>query len=223
MSAAIRLHYLQSLFGQTVHVLDSLPPGAAATTITTTSNTLQIGISEKLGIFLEYATTIISAIIIAFVYSWSVTLVTSSVMIFILVVVGIFLPFIIKGHTKLSQAEIKAGSVAAEALGSVRMIASSGAESRTTKKYAELVEQARQAGIWMSPFVAIQTGLVFFSFQAAFALAFWFGSKEYSEGRVDNVGTVVIVLMSVMLMVYVLPCPPRTPGMQTGVFAADVR
>lgn len=203
MSAAIRLHYLQSLFGQTIHVLDSMPPGAAASTITATSNTLQIGISEKLGIFLEYAATIIAAIIIAFVYSWSVTLVTSSVMIFILVVLGILLPVIIKGHTRLSQAETKAGAVAAEALSAVRMITSCGAESRTAQKYAELVEQARRAGIWTSPFVATQTGLVFFSFQVAFALAFWFGSREYSEGRVDNVGTVVIVLMSVMLMVYV--------------------
>ncbi|KAI8669950.1 ABC transporter [Fusarium sp. Ph1] len=201
ISAAIRLDYMQCLLGQTIHVLDSMPPGAAATTITATSNILQIGVSEKLGTFLEYTATIISAIIIAFVYSWSVTLVTSSVLIFILVVLGILLPIIIKGHGRLTAAETKAGAVAAEALGSVRMITSCGAEHRIALKYAGLVEQARQAGVWTSPFVAIQTGLVFFSFQVAFALAFWFGSREYSNGRIDTVGTVVIVLMSVMLMV----------------------
>ncbi|KAK3312060.1 P-loop containing nucleoside triphosphate hydrolase protein [Apodospora peruviana] len=201
ISAAIRLHYMQCLLGQTIHVLDSMPPGAAATTITATSNILQIGVSEKLGTFLEYTATIISAIIIAFVYSWSVTLVTSSVLIFILLVLGILLPIILKGHARLTAAETKAGAVAAEALGSVRMITSCGAENRIARKYAGLVEQARQAGVWTSPFVAIQTGLVFFSFQVAFALAFWFGSREYSNGRIDTVGTVVIVLMSVMLMV----------------------
>lgn len=180
-----------------------MTPGAAATTITATSNILQIGVSEKLGSFLEHLATIISAIVIAFVYSWSITLVTSSVMIFILVVLGIIMPIILKGYARLSQADIKAGAVAAEALNSIRMITSCGAENRIAQTYAELVEQARRAGVWLSPYVAIQTGLVFFSFQIAFALALWFGSREYADGRIDNVGTVVIVLMSVMLIVYV--------------------
>lgn len=58
LSAAIRLHYLASLLSQTVHVLDSMPPGAAAGTITSEANVLQIGISEKLGTFLEFAACI---------------------------------------------------------------------------------------------------------------------------------------------------------------------
>lgn len=64
MSAAIRLHYLRSLFAQTVHVLDSMPSGAAASTITSTANTLQIGVSEKLGTFLEYTAMITAAVIV---------------------------------------------------------------------------------------------------------------------------------------------------------------
>lgn len=203
MSAKIRLHYLQSLFGQTVHVLDSMPSGSAAACITATANTLQLGISEKLGVFLEYAATIISAIIIAFTYSWSVTLVTSSTLLFILLVLGILLPLIIKGHTRLTKAESKADSIAAEAFSAIRMIASCGAESRTVKKYAEWIREARQAGEYIGPIMATQMGLVFFSFQAGFALAFWFGTKSYVAGRVNDVGTVVVVLMSVLLMVYV--------------------
>jgi len=65
LSAAIRLHYLKHLFGQRIHVLDSLPPGQAVGTITATSNILQLGISEKLGIFDEYSCLIIAALIIA--------------------------------------------------------------------------------------------------------------------------------------------------------------
>ncbi|GKT93677.1 ABC transporter [Colletotrichum tofieldiae] len=70
LSSAIRLHYLRCLFDQSVHVLDSMPAGAAAGTVTTTANTLQIGISEKLGVFFEYNGTIWAAIIIAFTWSW---------------------------------------------------------------------------------------------------------------------------------------------------------
>ncbi|KAJ5220225.1 hypothetical protein N7468_009429 [Penicillium chermesinum] len=201
MSAKIRLHYLQSLFGQTVHVLDSMPSGSAAATITATANTLQLGISEKLGIFLEYMATIISAIVVAFTYSWSVTLVTSSTLLFIVLALGFLLPLAIKYHAQLTKAESKADSVAAEAFSAIRMIASCGAETRTVEKYSEWIREARQAGQKIGPVIAVQMGLIFFSFQAGFALAFWFGTKSYVAGRVDNVGTVVVVLMSVMLMV----------------------
>jgi ATP-binding cassette, subfamily B (MDR/TAP), member 1 len=103
MSAGIRLHYLKSLFGQTIHVLDSMPPGSAAGTITSTANTLQLGISEKLATFIEFMALIIAAIIIAFTYNWLLTLVTASMILFILLVVGTILPFIIKFHSKANK------------------------------------------------------------------------------------------------------------------------
>ena len=103
MSAGIRLDYLRSLFGQSIHVLDSMPPGAAAGTITSTANTLQLGISEKLGTFLEFLSTIVTAIIVAFTFSWALTLVTGSVILFIALTLSILLPFIIKGQSRLTR------------------------------------------------------------------------------------------------------------------------
>ncbi|RSL43086.1 hypothetical protein CEP54_015234 [Fusarium duplospermum] len=66
LSSAVRLHYLECVLGQPIQVLDSMPPGAAASTITGTANVLQISISEKLGIFMEFNGTIWTAIIVAF-------------------------------------------------------------------------------------------------------------------------------------------------------------
>ena len=103
LSSAIRLHYLRRLFGQSIHVLDTMPPGYATTTITSTSNTLQLGISEKLGVFVEYSATIVAAIVIAFTYNWSLTLVTSSAILFILITVSILLPFIVKFHGRMAK------------------------------------------------------------------------------------------------------------------------
>jgi ABC-type multidrug transport system fused ATPase/permease subunit len=201
MSAAIRLHYLRSLFRQTIHVLDTMPSGSAASTITSTANTLQLGISEKLGTFIEFNATIIGAIIIAFTYSWSLTLVTASTILFIFIVLGILLPFIIKGHSNLTKAESKATSIATETFGGIRMVTSCGAETRVTQRYAEWVQKARHYGQATSPLMASQFGLIFFALFAAFGLAFWYGSKLKVEGIIDNNGTVVIVLMSVMIMV----------------------
>ncbi|KAH6853664.1 P-loop containing nucleoside triphosphate hydrolase protein [Chaetomium sp. MPI-CAGE-AT-0009] len=201
MSAAIRLHYLQCLFSQTIHVLDSMPSGAAASTITGTSNTLQLGISEKLGTFLEFTSTIVAAIIIAFTYSWSLTLVTASVILFISLVLSILLPFIIKGQTRLTRADAKGTSVATEAFSTIRMITACGAQDRMSQRYAEWVTKAKQATQFGAPFMSVQFGAIFFGLYGSFALAFWFGMKSYIEGRLEGISTILIVLMSVMLMV----------------------
>ncbi|KAL7935060.1 multidrug resistance-type transporter protein [Trichoderma chlorosporum] len=204
ISSAIRLHYLTALLGQSIHVLDSMPPGYATTTITSTSNVLQLGISEKLGVFFEYNATIVSAIIIAFTRNWSLTLVTSSAILFIALTVSILLPFIVKGHGRVTLAEAKSSAVASETFASIRMIAACGAESRMVKKYGISVEEAKMHAQRTSPFISLQFGLIFFSVFSAFALAFWYGTRSVAEGRINNVGTVVIVLMSVMMVVFSL-------------------
>jgi ABC-type multidrug transport system fused ATPase/permease subunit len=201
MSAGIRLHYLQSLFDQTIHVLDSMPSGTAASTITGTANTLQLGISEKVGTFVEFTATIIAAIIIAFIYNWSLTLVTASAILFIIVVVSILLPFIIRGMSATTRAEARANTIATEAFSGIRMVSSCGAEDRVAHRYSEWVQRAKYHGQTTSPFFALQFGLIFFSMYAMFALAFWYGTKSYAEGRIGSVGDIIVVLMSVMMMV----------------------
>ncbi|KAI0175754.1 P-loop containing nucleoside triphosphate hydrolase protein [Hypoxylon sp. FL1284] len=201
MSAAIRLDYLRCLFGQTIHVLDSMPPGSAGGTITTTANTLQLGISEKLGVFVEYLVMIIAAAVIAFVYDWSLALVTCSVLLFILLTVGIILPFYMKGTAKVTRAETKSSSIASEAFAAIRMVVACGAESQVAQRFGVWAEAARKHGQKTSPLIATQFSLVFFALFATFGLAFWYGSKSYVEGRLDSVGTIIVVLMSVMMMV----------------------
>ncbi|KAI0593393.1 P-loop containing nucleoside triphosphate hydrolase protein [Biscogniauxia sp. FL1348] len=201
MSAAIRLDYLRCLFGQTIHVLDSMPPGAAAGTITTTANVLQLGISEKLSTLLEFTATIIAATVVAFVYSWSLALVTCSVLLFIVIAVSIILPFTMKGTAKVTKAETKSSSVASEAFSSIRMIVAYGAESEVAQRFSVWATAAKRHGQRTAPLVAAQFGIIFFSLYAAFALAFWYGTKSFSEGRIGDLSTIVVTLTSVLLMV----------------------
>ncbi|KAK8055144.1 P-loop containing nucleoside triphosphate hydrolase protein [Apiospora rasikravindrae] len=182
MSAAIRLHYLRCLFGQTIHVLDSMTPGAAAGTITTTANTLQLGISEKLSTFIEFMSTIVASLIVAFITNWAVTLVTASIVLFILLTVSILLPFIIKAQSRQTEAETQSSAIASEAFGSIRMIAACGAETRMAKRFNVWADAAKRHGRRMSPLLAAQFGCVFFGMYAGFAVAFWYGTKSFAEG-----------------------------------------
>jgi ATP-binding cassette, subfamily B (MDR/TAP), member 1 len=200
MSSAIRAEYLRCLFAQPIHVLDTMPPGSAAGTITAAANTLQLGISEKLGIFVEFTSMLITAIIIAFAYSWSLTLVTASSIVFIMLTLGVLLPQILKQQAHYDKAETKANAVASEAFGSIRMVVACGAEGRMAKRFNAYVQQARHHGFIMSPLYAFQFGLVFFAMYSSFALAFWFGTRQYADGNISGIGTIVTVLMNVMMM-----------------------
>ncbi|ROW16183.1 hypothetical protein VPNG_01887 [Cytospora leucostoma] len=200
LSAAIRLHYLSRLLGQTVHVLDTMPPGAGAGTITSAANTLQVGISEKLGTFLEFATCIVAAIVVAFTYSWRVALVTCSFVLFVALSVGTLTPLIIKGTNRSARAETGAAAVATESFSVIRMVYACGAQGMMRSRYARWVGEAKKHGISTSPFVGLNIGLCFFGLYGGCGLSFWYGTKAYTEGLVDGVGTIVIVIFSVFIM-----------------------
>jgi ATP-binding cassette subfamily B (MDR/TAP) protein 1 len=156
MSAAIRLAYLKALFSQPIAVLDTLPPGQTASTITTTSNTLQIGISEKLATLLQFTSLMVTAVIIAFNSSWSLTLVTSSVLLFISLTYGVIVPLMVKMMKEVEHADEKASAIASETFASIRMIAACGAEERMGKKYARWIQESRRRGLKLSPVIGVQ-------------------------------------------------------------------
>ncbi|CCF44369.1 leptomycin B resistance protein pmd1 [Colletotrichum higginsianum] len=160
LSSAIRLHYLQSLFAQSIHVIDSMPPGAAATAITGTSAVLQIGISDRLGTFLQFNGTIWAALIIAFIWSWDLTLVTSSLILYILIVMGVVLPIIVKGETATTEADAQSTAIASEALGGIRLVMACGAQRHIISRYEGWVQEAKKRAQKTAPVVAIQFGLI---------------------------------------------------------------
>ncbi|RGP76693.1 hypothetical protein FLONG3_5133 [Fusarium longipes] len=200
ISSAIRLHYLESLFAQSVHVIDSMPAGAPATAITSTSNTLQVGISERLGTFLEFNGTIWASIVVAFVWSWDITLVTASLVLYMAVVMSITMPIFVKGQTATGVADAQGTAIASEALQGIRLVTACGAQARVMSRYQEWVRKAMVEGHKMAPFTGLHLALIFFGIFGAFGLSFWYGTKRYTEGGIDNPGVIIIVLMSVMLI-----------------------
>ncbi|KAI6771201.1 hypothetical protein HG531_008826 [Fusarium graminearum] len=201
LSSAIRLHYLQSLFSQSIHVIDSMPAGAPATAITSTSNTLQVGISERLGTFLEFNGTIWTSIIVAFIWSWDITLVTASLILYMATAMSITMPILVKGQTATGTADAQGTAIASEALKGIRLVTACGAQSRVMSRYQEWVRKAMVEGQRIAPFTGLHLAFIFFGVFGAFGLSFWYGTKRYIDGAIDNPGVIIIVLMSVMLII----------------------
>lgn len=160
MSSAVRHHYLRSLLAQSIHVIDSIPAGAPAAAITTTSNTLQIGISERLGTLLQFICTIVAAFIVSFVWSWDLTLVTSSLLLYIVAILSILLPRVVKSQAEIEQADTQANAIASEALGGVRLVVACGAQGRVVSRYERWAREALRRSQKIPPVVGFQSGLI---------------------------------------------------------------
>lgn len=160
LSSAVRRRYLSALLALPIHVVDAMPAGAPATAITATSNTLQLGISERLGTFLEFSGTITAAIVVAFVWDWRLTLVTSSLVLYTVVVLAVLLPPIVAAQTATTQADGQATAVASEALGGIRLVMACGAQAHVMESYARWVREAKTQAHRMAPLLGLQMGLM---------------------------------------------------------------
>lgn len=156
ISASIRLAYLNALFSQPISVLDTLPAGQTAAIITITASILQIGISERISMFFQGISLVITALIIAFHYSWQLTMVTSSGLLFIVVFYAFTVPKLVRMLKEVEDADRMSNSIASEVFSSIRMVAACGAEQKMKRRYASWVEESKRRGVLMSPLVAMQ-------------------------------------------------------------------
>ena len=147
---------MKALFAQPLSTLDVLPPGQTASIITITANVLQIGISEKLSTFIQSTTLVIAALVIAFLYSAMLTLVTCSGLVFIAAFYFGTVTYLVKGMKQVEHADRMSSAIASEAFGSIRMLAACGAEPIMSNRFAGWAKESRRRGLRLSPLVALQ-------------------------------------------------------------------
>lgn len=191
ISAAVRMQYLKRLFGQPVAAVDRLPAGAATDSLTTAANTIQLAVSDKLGLLCQSIALLVAAYIVAFVSSWALTLVSSSAILFIFVIYGAITPAFFKLENAILESQTTASGVAGEVFQAIRTVKSLCAEAAVTERYARWVTQARKIGLKKSPITGVQFAPAYFGIYANMALTFWFGVKLYTWNDIDDVGVIV--------------------------------
>ncbi|KAF2639503.1 P-loop containing nucleoside triphosphate hydrolase protein [Massarina eburnea CBS 473.64] len=201
ISAGFRLAYLRATFAQTVSVIDTVSPGKVSTRITTSSNTVQLGISQHFAMTFQALAMTVGLYVVAFIKGWLLTLIASAALPLILIVYGVLIPPIMKIHKITEELHEEASALSFEMFSSIRVVVAFGAEAKLAKQHETLLEKAynnarREAplmGMMMSPSMAAMYG--------TFGLAFYVGIRQYSSGNIANVGNIVVVLFSVMTAV----------------------
>ncbi|KAF8473304.1 multidrug resistance protein 2 [Kalaharituber pfeilii] len=229
VSAKIRLKYLASLFAQPIAYfdthgadmpatgpqasgapetysqfgsVDSGSSGSVILAITSSSNTIQLGISEKLGLFIQFTAMLIASFIVAFTTNWELTLITALILPITAIIYGVTVPMDIQLEKKVVAAYTQAATVAEESLGTIRTINAFNAQPRITKKYTKFLQNAKKIGVKKCPLISIQFSAAFFVIYAGFGLCFWWGIRMLQRHKLPGgVGDIFSVFFAVLIAV----------------------
>ncbi|KAI9695320.1 MAG: hypothetical protein M1820_008727 [Bogoriella megaspora] len=199
LSAAIRLAYLQALFKQPLSSVDKLSPGKVSYRITASANTILLGVSQQLALFVQSVAFILGFFIISFVYNPLITIVACAVLPVTLICMGVSLPLLIKIGKSQEEYKEEASALSNEIFTSIRVVAAFGAEALLAKRHALWIDKLIASLIRSSPYVGLYLAPTLFITYGTSALTFYFGIQQYVAGRVDGgVGTLVLVYLAVM-------------------------
>lgn len=161
-----RENYLRAILRQNIGFFDRLGAGEVTTRITSDTNLIQEGVSQKLTITLQSLSTFITAFVIGFVRYWKLTIILFSTVIAITLDFGIGSTFLVKWTEKALTAYANGGTVAEETFSSIRNAISFGTQNKLLRQYEKHLIEAERWGIKGRAALACMIG-------AMFAFIFW--------------------------------------------------
>jgi ATP-binding cassette subfamily B (MDR/TAP) protein 1 len=192
ITAALRLAYIRAVFAQPISKLDEISSGTVATTITSLSNEIQSSITDRSAQLFQSLALLIGAYVVAFRFSWALTLVSSSCLLFMLLIYSFTTPLLVKLQRKVDKADQKVVSIATSTVRAIRTVFSLGAEPSLTRKHGAWAEETKRRGLQLSLITGIQFGPFFFATYANYSLTFWFGIKLFADGDIGSINSVVM-------------------------------
>ena len=189
LSADRQLHKMRKAFHsavlrQDLAFFDSRRPGEMTVLLTEGCNDVRNALANKLVEVVQAVAQLALGIVIAFVYSWELSL----VMIALMPLMGLAMKFAIEagtvGDAALGKEEYKeAGSVATEAVASVRTVASLGGEPSIVERFSARLANAQRAAIRQGTKLALSTSLLFAVMFFQYGAGFWYGGFLIADSR----------------------------------------
>ncbi|KAM6523090.1 hypothetical protein FSOLCH5_003709 [Fusarium solani] len=198
ISAKIREHYLESCMRQNIGFFDKLGAGEVTTRITSDTNLIQDGISEKVSLTLVAVATFISAFVIGFVKYWKLTLILLSTVVALLLNMGGGSTFIMKYNKQNLEAYAHGGSLADEVISSIRNAVAFGTQDRLARQYDKHLGKAEFFGFRVKAAISCMIAGMMLVLYLNYSLAFWQGSKLLVDGE-TSLSNILTILMSVMI------------------------
>ncbi|GJV54253.1 putative multidrug resistance protein [Tanacetum coccineum] len=184
-TSRMRLEYLKSVLKQDVGFFDTQESGSSTTyqvvsTISADSNTIQITIGEKIPNCLAYLSSFFFCHVFAFVLSWKLTLAAIPFSIVFLVPALGFGKHMMDVGMAMGASYGTAGSIAEQAISSIRTVYSYVGESRIIDKFSKALQTTEKLGIKMGLARGLMLGSMG-TIYVSWAFQAWVGSLLVSK------------------------------------------
>ncbi|KAH6790260.1 P-glycoprotein 9 [Perilla frutescens var. frutescens] len=209
-SSRIRALYLKTLLRQEIGFFDTeTTTGEVVNGFAGDNSLIQEALGEKVGKFVEFASTFISGFIVAFARDW---LLSTVLLLCVpgIVIVGGFLAFLTSKISSNGQAAYaEAGNVVEETLGAIRTVASFSGEAQAIAKYNKKLQVAYIAAARQGLASGFGLGFMLLITFSSYGFAIWYGSKlviekGYSGGDVVNV--ILAIMVAGSSLAQISPC-----------------
>ncbi|KAI6166370.1 P-loop containing nucleoside triphosphate hydrolase protein [Pisolithus thermaeus] len=194
-SKRIREKYLQAILRQDVAYFDHVGAGEVATRIQT--DTLQQGISEKVPLVISFLSAFFVGFILAYTQSWRLALSMSPILPCIVITSAIMNKLVAKYTQTALQYVAESGSIAEEAISTVRTVQALGSQKVLGSLFNERMCSIRTLSAKSSIWHGCGLGILFFFLYSSYALAFNFGTTLINGGYA-TAGQVVNVFMAIL-------------------------
>lgn len=198
ISTRIREHYLESCLRQNIGFFDKLGTGEVITRITSDTNIIQDGISEKMAVTIGAISTFVTAFVIAFATSWKLTLILSSVIFAIIINGALYSGYMRKSSSESITAFAHGSTLADEVLSSARTAVAFGLQDRLSRQYDKHLAKAEYYGFRLKAAVGVMIGGIMLLLYMSYALAFWQGTTFLLRGEI-SLNHVIVVMMTVLM------------------------
>nr|KYP54372.1 ABC transporter B family member 19 [Cajanus cajan] len=183
----IRTEYLRAVLRQDITFFDTdINTGDIMHGIASDVAQIQEVMGEKMAHFIHHIFTFICGYAVGFKRSWKVSIVVFSVTP-LTMFCGMAYKALYGGLTAKEEASYrKAGSIAEQAISSIRTVFSFVAESQLAGKYAELLQKSAPIGAKVGFAKGIGMGVIYLITYSTWALAFWYGSILIAKNELDG-------------------------------------
>jgi ATP-binding cassette subfamily B (MDR/TAP) protein 1 len=186
----LRQAFLNSILRKEIWHFDSKEPSSVAVLVTTNGARINKGIADKLAFLIQYLSMFFAAFIVSLAIQWKLTLITMSVIPAIFLITSVCVALDAAVESRVMRHYSRGGSVAQEAISTIRTVHAFWAQSKMIEKYDKILQQAHTEGMKKSILYGILFSTEYFCVFSGVALAFWKGYKMFASGEISDVGTV---------------------------------
>lgn len=216
----LRIAFVRQTLRQEIPFFDA-PSASVSSQVTTNGNLINNGISEKFGLTVQAMSSFVAAFVVAFAVQWKLTLIVIAIVPVNIVVTIICVIYDTAYEYSMFDIYAKSGSLAEEAFSTIRTAHAFWAFPKLRRRFGKILDDAAEVGAKKSLIYAILFPVEFFCIFSGYALAFWQGIRMYSEGEIDNPGTVVTVIFAVLVAAQALTqIAPQTIAISKATAAA---